>query len=102
MKTGIPMFDSFETYPDDLLLLKELGLKPFKGETWEKIKVGTVRLDKSQVKIWVEGAPAQFWYFKIYCGENKKTTKISTGSGTLCNYWPFAKAIAEGMVTIGE
>jgi len=93
--------DEVKTYSTDHKLFRELGLKTFKIGCDEKYFVGKVNIsDKSNVKIWVEGCPAQFWYFEIYCEETKEVTKFETGSGSLTDYWDFAKAIAEEMVVI--
>lgn len=95
------LFDGFETYSHDLPLLKKLGLKPFKGKVHEKVYVGKYKTeDGSWAEIRVEGAPAQFWEFRIRCSENKMITAVSTGSGCLSDYWPFVEKIMDGMIVI--
>jgi len=91
----------FKTYSHDLPLMKKLGLKLFKGKTHEKVYVGKYTAeDGSWAKIWVTGAPAQFFDFEIYCSESKLTTIISTGSGCLSEYWPFVEKIFDNMIVV--
>lgn len=93
--------DEFKTYSDDLPLLKRLRLKPFKGKLHEKVCVGKYKTkDGSWAEIWVEGAPAQFWEFKVFCSENERITIITTGSGCLVDYWPFVEKFLDGMIVI--
>lgn len=95
------LLDSFKTYSHDLPLLKKLGLKPFKGKVHEKVYVGEYTTkDGSWARIWVDGAPAQFFRFKIYCSESKMVTIVETGSGCLVDYWPFVEKIMDGMIAI--
>ena len=94
-----PALSRFSTYPWDLPLFVKLGLLPFAGDIWETIEVGEVHLESgSTVKVSVEGAPAQFWKFVIYCAETKRETTLETGSGCFGDYWLFAEKIAQGMV----
>ena len=92
------MFNTAETYHSDLPLFKKLNLKPFKTVCGEKIHLGKVMIDDdgSYVDIWVEGAPAQFFTFHIYCAESGHKWKVNTGSGTLTQYWSAVKAMAQG------
>lgn len=93
--------NEFKTYSSDLSLLEKLGLKPFKGKLWEKVYVGKYKAEGgSWVEIWVEGASAQFFEFKIYCFESKAITIVSTGSGCLNDYWSFIEKIMDGMIVI--
>lgn len=95
------LISEFKTYSHDLPLLEKLGLKPFKGETYEKIYVGKyIAEGGSWAEIWVEGAPAQFFTFKIYCSENKTITIIATGSGCLTDYWSVVESVMDGMIVI--
>ncbi len=93
------MFDTYETYSCDKPLLAELGLQAFKGKVWEEVFVGEVKTDNdgSYVKIWVTGAPAQFYRFETYCADNGKRYTATTGSGNLKTFWPMVKAMAEDM-----
>ena len=68
------------------------GKEHFVGEV--KFKNGSV------VKVWVCPAPAQFWKFEVFVAQSFKTTNISTGSGTLENFWNAIKLIAEDMLDI--
>ncbi len=44
--------------------------------------------------------PAMFWKFEVYIKVSKKTTKISTSSGTLEYFWNSVKLIAEDMLDV--
>ena len=68
------------------------GKEYFVGEV--KFKNGSV------VKVWVCPASAQFWKFEVFVADSNKTTKVSTGSGTLENFWNAIKLIAEDMLDI--
>jgi hypothetical protein len=97
------MFETCETLKIDLPLFAELRLLPFKACRSERALVGKVTLaGGSYVKIWVTAAPAQFWHFKVYCAENSKVHKVSTGSGSLSDYWPSVRLMAEGLLTVDE
>lgn len=90
-----------QTHASDAPLLKKLGLKTFKGATWQQMELGTTKMkDGSWVKVAVTCAPAQFWDFEVYCADSRQTTKFSTGSGSFRQYWPLAEAIAQGMVVL--
>jgi hypothetical protein len=49
--------------------------------------------------IWVTCLPAQFWRFEIETDEDKKF-EVSTGSGSMSDYWSSVLKIAEGMLVI--
>ena len=56
------MSERVKTYPWDLVLFKELGLKPFDIKSGYKHHVGKVDFENgSWGRIWVVGKPAQFW-----------------------------------------
>jgi hypothetical protein len=93
-------FDDYSTYRIDLPLLAELGLKPFRGKTWQEVFVGKVTLDDALIFLWVTGAPAQFWRFEIVDFGNYQTHTVTTGSGSLSDHWPHVKRIAEGMLGV--
>lgn len=95
------MFTS-DTYAGDVKIFRELGLKPFKNISGDHYVGEVVLSNKSKIKIWVHAAPAQFWKFEIFDAESGRTTIASTGSGTLANFWPTAKLIAENMFVIDE
>ena len=94
------LWSEYRTYDRDLSLLRELGLKPFKGKIWDEIFVGKVETENALIFIWVTGAPAQFFRFSIVDFGNYNTVNISTGSGTLGDYWPHVEKMAEGMFTV--
>jgi len=94
--------DSASTYSSDRPLFKLLGLTPFTNIPTNKLYyVGEVKFKNgSIVKIWVCPAPALFWKFEVFVAESNKTTKISTGSGALENFWNAVKLIAENMLDV--
>lgn len=98
MSTGIKLFDEFATYRVDLPLLEGLGLKPFRGKTWEEVFVGKVTLGSALIFIWVTGAPAQFWRFEIVDFGDYRTHSVTTGSGSLTDHWAHVLRIADGML----
>lgn len=99
------MFSNNKPYKTDLPLFSKLGFSPFELPIWKEHFLGEVKLhdlDGSYVKVWVECAPAQFFRAEIYCGETETLTRVKTGSGTLSEYWPMFKAMAEGCFVITE
>jgi len=90
------------TYSSDRPLFKLLGLMPFTDiPTHKEYFVGEVKFkNDSVVKIWVIATPAQFWKFEVFVADSNKTTKVSTGSGTLENFWNAIKLIAEDMLDV--
>jgi len=99
---AVNALDTAGTYSSDRPLFKLLGLMPFTDIPISKgYFVGEVKFKNgSVVKIWVFPAPAQFWKFEIFVAESKKTTRVSTGSGTLDNFWNAIKLIAEDMIDV--
>lgn len=93
-------FDTVTTYQNDLALFKKLGLKPFSTKCKETYFVGKLKNDYGNVDIKVTGLPAQFWEFDIWCATNQKHTKLSTGSGSLSEYWPTVELILKDMIVI--
>jgi hypothetical protein len=92
------MFDTFSTYDHDKPLLADLGLREFSGKAWEEVYVGEVKVENSTVKVWVQGAPAQFWKFEVRL-ENE-VYRIETGSGSMTTYWPLVEQVARGCFVI--
>jgi hypothetical protein len=89
--------DGVELDRSDLALIEELGLTPISAVQGEH-SLGRVDLeDGSWVDVTVQG-PIQCWTFLIWTEDGRRYTRLETGSGTLSAYWPFAEAIAEGMV----
>jgi hypothetical protein len=89
-------------YFSDLPLFKSLELMPFSDIPANKeYYVGEAKFKNgSVVKIWVFPAPALFWRFEVFVAESNKTTKVSTGSGALENFWEAIKLIAENMLVL--
>lgn len=100
MRTEYDIFNEFRTYDWDLPLIRDLGLRPFRGKTWSEIFIGKVALDDAIVFVWVTGAPAQFWRFEIVDFGNYNTHTVTTGSGALKNHWPHVERIARGMLGV--
>ena len=101
-KDKVNFMDAFgvETYDEDLPLFKKLGLKPFKASTRQRIFVGEVNPNKDcSIKIWCEGLPSQFWEFEVVDIEGFHH-KISTGSGTLTDYWPSVLLVADACFVV--
>lgn len=96
------LINNFETYEDDVRILKDLGLKTFCAPIGTEVYLGKHKDPTGTVKVWVTGLPAQFFRFEIFCAENKKTTKVSTGSGCFSDYWPMVEKIMNGMFVIKE
>lgn len=64
--------------------------------------IGTVEYDNGS---WVEinataFGGALFWTLMIYSREDDSVVNLETGTGPLSEFWPFASAIAEGMVKV--
>lgn len=95
-------FSGFRAYAWDLPLLRDLGLRPFSGKVWEEIYIGHVTRDDSIVFVWVTGAPEQFWRFAIVDFGNYQTHLVTTGSGSLRDYWPLIEKMAQGMIGANE
>jgi len=97
-------FDNYGIYSWDRKLFEELGLKAFDNiPVHKKHYVGQVRGDEGgYIKIWVTGLPAQFWDFRVFCAESKKTYEVTTGSGSLSDYWESVKKLMEGMLVVKE
>ena len=93
-------FENNYPYPQDVKLLKELKLAAWSAKHGEEKKIGIVVCDESTVEIFVTCLPAQFYKFVIK--EDAKVYEMTTGSGTLSDYWPMAKAIAKNMVVIKD
>lgn len=92
--------NEYRTYEWDLPLMRDLGLRPFRGKVWGEIYVGHVTTDNGLVFVWVTGAPAQFWRFAIVDFGNYKTHNVTTGSGSLKEHWPHIARIADGMLGV--
>lgn len=90
------------TSSSDFLLFKIIGLKVFhKIPCNIEYYAGEVELENhSTIKVWVYPAPAMFWKFEVYVAETENTVIVSTGSGTLNDFWNSIKLIAEGMLDI--
>lgn len=97
------MFETCETLRKDLKLFAKLELPPFKVRRGERTLVGKIKLkDGSYIKVWVTAAPAQFWHFEVYCAENDRVHKLSTGSGSLSDYWNAIRMMAQGLLVVEE
>ena len=92
------------TYSCDIPLFHKLGLIPFETNDNEKILVGKCVLpfdDNASVEIKVRCMPSQFWEFDVNTVDGRHY-KITTGSGTLSDYWDAVLKVAEGMIVIEQ
>lgn len=88
-----------ETYQVDLPLFEKLGLKKFSINDREKHFVGTVDLNDRSVSIYIECHPAQCWEFSIKSVDAGEF-KVSTGTGSLTQYWKSIELIMDGCLVI--
>lgn len=96
------MDDTYSIYPTDYDLFTKLGLNKFKEiPNWTSIRVGETTLFDSNIEIWVEGAPAQFWTINIQFEDGRKK-RVSTGSGALSDYWKSIEDLCSGCLVIGD
>lgn len=91
-----------KTYDWDVALFRDLGLPLFDGIPSHALYgVGTVKVGDSTVTLWVEPMPAMFWTAEIET-PGERRYKVTTGSGSLSDFWPSIKKIAEGMLVVEE
>lgn len=109
-------FDDNKPYPDDVALLKLLGLPAWRAALYQETFVGEACPyqaeeqpgERTRIQIYVSCCPAQFFRFVIerksededYTGMER--VEVTTGSGTLSQYWPMAIAIADHCLGVGE
>ncbi|MBF1166087.1 hypothetical protein [Burkholderia cenocepacia] len=109
-------FDDNKPYPDDVALLKLLGLPAWQAALHQETFVGEAFPyepdeqpgEETSIQIYVTCCPAQFFRFVIerksedkgYAGMER--VEVTTGSGTLSQYWPMALAIADHCLVVGE
>lgn len=87
------------TYSHDRPLFGTLGLRTFSRAGTDWLDVGTVELETASVKIEVYCAPAQFWRFTITPkAEDVQAGVLTSGSGSLGEYWPSVVQWATGML----
>jgi hypothetical protein len=98
------MFGESQTYRHDLPLFQQLGLQPFENlPRTELVKVGTVTLGTvAIIDVSVECWPAQFWKFEIHLKDPKRLLVLTTGSGSLGDFWPIVEKFASGMISVDE
>jgi len=100
------VFNEVSTYICDLPLFSKLRLTPFHKhmrDARDYFDVGTVVHDEATVAVSVCCLPAMFWRFEIKRagdGTPQRNYVISTGSGTLEDYWPFIEQILTGMLVV--
>jgi len=90
------------TFDWDRPLFRELGLTPFDFDIRVKERhfVGRIKHHGAVIKIWLKALPAQFWEFRIACGDPKRKYLVTTGSGSLSDFWPAVKLLAEDMLVV--
>jgi len=91
-----------QTHDWDKPLFRELNLKPFDFDirTEERHFVGRIKHHGNEIKIWVKALPAQFWEFRITVKDPPRKYLVTTGSGSLTDFWPAVKLIAEDMLVV--
>lgn len=89
------------TYSHDRPLFDRLGLRYFRQQGMSDwLEVGTVELETASVKVEVYCAPAQFWRFTVTPkAEDVQAGVLTTGSGTLSEYWPSVVQWATGLLS---
>lgn len=91
------------TYPVDRPLFERLGLEPFSHPSRGWHDCGTYETDRASVKVEVSCMPAQFWRFTITSKiEDVQDGVLSTGSGTLAQYWPSVEHWINGCLQYEE
>ena len=96
--------DESKTYSCDIPLFHKLGLTPFETNDNEKILLGECVLpfdDGASIEVSVRCMPAQFWEFNVKTVDGRQY-KITTGSGTLSDFWDTVSKVAEGMIVIEQ
>lgn len=105
----------YQAHPGDAKLMHELlGFTSWTGEYGCEIHLGEVRPyadeepadQQTVITIFVTPIPAQFCRFEIVRKADRddyqgmEAISISTGSGTLSQYWPMALAVANGCLSV--
>jgi hypothetical protein len=90
-----------ETYEDDVEIVKNLGLKPFKIQGYANNRtryLGTAKRGGISVRVYVTALPSQFYEFRVVDKEGKNKYTINTGSGSFSDYEPLLQQILNNMV----
>lgn len=99
-----------ETYTKDRELFDRLGLRKFaighgfddRDESlndWRDL--GTVEFEWASVRVEVTCLPAQFFRFTVTAkSEDVQTVTLTTGSGSLSDFWPTIDLWASGMLGV--
>lgn len=104
-----PFKSGYELYPEDIKLLSILGIdtshiapEAFYNSRHNEggLYLGRANYTGGYIDLSVVLMPSHFWTAKIYCAETKKIYKVSTGSGTLKQYWNTFEEIMNGMIVI--
>lgn len=95
---------NIKPYSQDLNLFHKLGFDIFNINDPEEHLVGVYKFptdEPSKVKVFVTCMPAQFWRFEIlnHAGEQ---IHLSTGSGSLTDYWDTVEKFATGHIFIDK
>lgn len=95
--------DTILVYSDEQALLDKLGVKPWPNDlpNWKPHTLEPIQVGNGRVVITITGAPCHFFDAEIF-GSEGGYTKVSTGSGSLCEYWPMFRAICEGMLVVKD
>lgn len=94
---------SYATYHVDLPLFAELGLDRFQAAAHGiEIHVGVARFPAGSVQISVSCYPAQFWKLEVERDEPEAHIMLTTGSGSLTEYWPTVLLFLSDMMNVKE
>lgn len=86
-------------FTGEIEFLKKLGLNHQYYAKWgEDTYLGEYKNNQSTIKVYVICMPAKFWKFEIETPDGQKW-ELTTGSGTIADYWPIALKFSEGMIS---
>lgn len=99
-----PLRELYNVTKKEKEFIESLGLvAPEKYPKNQKYIIGTKDFeDGSSVNIWVNAMPARFWEFEIIPSGINKTVTMSTGSGSLSDFWGSIELIASNMLAVGS
>ena len=87
--------------PQDEMLFKTLGLKPYyKVPSFEEFHAGTVQFEDTVVDIHVTPGPITSWRCVVTDPGTRELTTIRTGSGALSDFWPTVELVAKREIKV--
>lgn len=99
-----PPYDYPYAHTGELELFEKLGLKPGAAPHGEWQMVGVVAIHDRPITIEVMKMPAAFWRFTLaaWPADNQPVRTMTTGSGTLVDFWPTVLLLHTGMFKVKE